>query len=150
MDTEQRDRLEFKLEISISATRDRVWEAILNETDQWWLSGGNGKPMDLKIEAFPGGRLYRDLGKGRGHFWGHVQVIKPPELLEVVGPMFTSMPITHHLAFRLEEERSGGEVRTRVSYHHQAFGPIPDDLRTAVVEASNESVLKGLKNHVEH
>jgi hypothetical protein len=49
-------------------------------------------PMPMKLEPWPGGRWYRDLGNNAGHFWGHVQVIKPPTLLEVSGPLFMSYP----------------------------------------------------------
>jgi len=31
------------------------------------------KPMPMKLEAWPGGRWYRDLGDNNGHFWGVVQ-----------------------------------------------------------------------------
>ena len=41
----------------------------------------------MKIEPWPGGRWYRDLGNNAGHLWGHVQVIKPPTLLEICGPL---------------------------------------------------------------
>ncbi len=32
--------------------------------------------MPMKLEAWPGGRWFRDLGDGNGHLWGHVQAIK--------------------------------------------------------------------------
>jgi hypothetical protein len=38
--------------------------------------------MPLKIEPWPGGRWYRDLGDNNGHLWGHVQASKRPRLLE--------------------------------------------------------------------
>jgi hypothetical protein len=42
------------------------------------------------LEQWPGGRWSRDHGNGIGHLWGHVQVIKPPVLLELSGLMFMS------------------------------------------------------------
>ena len=82
----------------------------------------DGTPYPRVIEAWPGGRWYRDLGNNAGHFWGHVQVIKPPALLEVCGPMFMSYPAASHLQYRLAPEGKGA---TRLTLHHQAFGPIP-------------------------
>ncbi|HEX3702577.1 MAG TPA: hypothetical protein VHU82_04550 [Vicinamibacterales bacterium] len=35
------------------------------------------------LEAWPGGRWFRDLGDNTGHLWGHVQAIKPPTLPEI-------------------------------------------------------------------
>ena len=47
----------------------------------------------MKIELWPGGSWYRDLGDGNGHFWGNVQAIKRPTLLEITGPLFMSYPV---------------------------------------------------------
>ena len=44
------------------------------------------RPMPMKLEAWPGGRWYRDLGDNSGHYWGAVQAIKKPTLLEICGP----------------------------------------------------------------
>jgi hypothetical protein len=56
-----------------------------------------GLPVPMTIEPWPGGRRFRDLGNGAGHLWGHVQVIKPPALLEICGPMPMSYPAVNHL-----------------------------------------------------
>ena len=76
--------------------------------------------MELTLEPWPGGRWFRDLGNNTGHFWGHVQVIKPPKLLEIVGPMMMSYPVASHLQYRLTEEADG----TRLTLIHQAIGLI--------------------------
>jgi uncharacterized protein YndB with AHSA1/START domain len=81
---------------------------------------GPGSPMPMKLEAWPGGRWYRDLGDNAGHFWGHVQVIKPPTLLELSGPMFMSYPVVSHVQYRLTEENG----RTRLTLTHRAIGHI--------------------------
>ena len=60
--------------------------------------------MPMKLEAWPGGRWYRDLGDDNGHFWGHVQAIKRPTLLEITGPLFMSYPVVSNLQYRLSEE----------------------------------------------
>ena len=51
----------------------------------------------MKIEAWPGGRWYRDLGDDNGHFWGNVQAIKQPTLLE--SPARCSCPIRSRPTF---------------------------------------------------
>jgi len=48
----------------------------------------DGTSLQMKLEAWPGGRWYRDLGNNMGHFWGHVQAIKAPNLIEICGPLF--------------------------------------------------------------
>jgi hypothetical protein len=81
------------------------------------------QPMPMKLEAWPGGRWFRDLGDGNGHFWGSVQAIKRPNLLEITGPLFMSYAVVSNLQYRLSEEPSG----TLIKFRHQAFGVIPED-----------------------
>jgi len=97
----------------IAAPIDVVFETVLE-------SVGPLKEMKLKIEAWPGGRWFRDLGDNTGHLWGHVQVIKPPKLLELCGPMMMSYPATSFVQYRLTEENGG----TRLMLTHQAMGLI--------------------------
>lgn len=61
---------------------------------------------------------FRDLGGcPEGHLWAHVQVIKPPKLLELSGPLFMSYPAANHHQYRLTEEgtstRLSGPPRIR-------------------------------------
>ena len=86
----------------------------------------DGKPFPFKLEAWPGGRLWRDLGNDTGHLWGYVQVIKPPKLLEIWGPLMMSFPSVNHLQYRLTAE---GAASTRLQLTHRAMGPIPDEHR---------------------
>jgi uncharacterized protein YndB with AHSA1/START domain len=84
--------------------------------------------MAMKLEPWPGGRWYRDLGDDNGHFWGHVQAIKRPTLLEISGPLFMSYPVVSNLQYRLSEEDGG----TLIKFHHAALGLIQDDHRQGV------------------
>ena len=63
----------------------------------------NGKPMPMVLEQWPGGRWFRDLGNGQGHLWGFVQVIKPPTLIEIHGPLFMSYAVAGHVQFRMTQ-----------------------------------------------
>jgi uncharacterized protein YndB with AHSA1/START domain len=85
-------------------------------------------PMPMKLEAWPGGRWYRDLGNNTGHFWGHVQVIKPPTLLEIAGPLFMSYAAVSHLQYRLVAQGTG----TRLTLTHTALGKMPTEHREGV------------------
>jgi uncharacterized protein YndB with AHSA1/START domain len=84
--------------------------------------------MPMKIEPWPGGRWYRDLGDNNGHFWGHVQAIKRPALLEITGPLFMSYPAISNMQYRLSEADGG----TLIKFRHQALGLIQDDHRIHV------------------
>ena len=115
--------LEVVKDEEIAASIEIVFETILeqigplNETP-------DGNPLQMKIEPWPGGRWYRDLGNNTGHLWGHVQAIKPPTLLEVYGPLFLSYPAMSNVQYRLTVERGV----TRVQFAHRATGWIPAEL----------------------
>src|ERR1700735_4423421 len=83
----------------------------------------DGKALSMKIEPWPGGRWYRDLGDGNGHFWAHVQAIKRPTLLEFTGPLFASFPFVSNVQYRLSEVGGG----TLIAFRHTALGLVPDE-----------------------
>jgi uncharacterized protein YndB with AHSA1/START domain len=114
---EQIQTLTIRQEVEIAAPIETAWEAVLDQMGPK-SEMPDGKPFPFVLEAWPGGRLYRDLGNSTGHLWGHVQVIKPPKLLEVWGPMMMSFPAVNHLQYRLTAEGS----MTRLQLTHRAMG----------------------------
>ena len=98
-----------------------------------------GFRRQMNLEQWPGGRWFRDRGNGIGHLWGHVQVIKPPVLLELSGPMFMSYPAVNHLEIKLEQ-RPGA---THVDLRHRAIGFIDPAHREGVATGWNH-VLEGV------
>jgi hypothetical protein len=135
LQTEQGLRIERT--IDINAAPRAVWDAMLEEIGPK-SQGENSKPMHMKLEPWPGGRYYRDLGNNAGHLWGHVQVIKPHTLLEITGPLFMSYAATNHVQYRLVENGNG----TRLKFIHTAFGDIPADHREGVGEGWGEMLEK--------
>ena len=111
------ETFEIGKEIEIKAPIEIAFEAVLDQLGpEGEMPGGTKFPM--KIEARPGGRWYRDLGNNSGHLWGHVQVIKPPTLLEICGPLMMSYAAVNHLQYRLTAE---GSV-TRLAFLHRGLG----------------------------
>ena len=119
--------LEITKDEEIAAPIEMVFETLLEQLGPLDETGP-GSPLPMTLEAWPGGRWYRDLGDNTGHLWGHVQVIKPPALLEICGPLFMSYPAISHLQFRLTAE--GGA--TRLKFAHRAIGQIAPDHREGV------------------
>ena len=119
--------LNIEQEIHVNAPLEDTFAALLeqigpqNETP-------DGKPMPMKIEPWPGGRWYRDLGGDNGHLWAHVQAIKRPTLLEFAGPLFASFPFSSNVQYRLSEVDGG----TLIKFRHSAFGFIVPEHRTNV------------------
>jgi uncharacterized protein YndB with AHSA1/START domain len=116
-------------DIEIAAPLEIAFEALLEELGPAGEMPG-GKPFPMVIDPWPGGRWYRDLGNNAGHLWGHVQVIKPPTLLELCGPMFMSYPGINHVQYRLTSEGGG----TRLKLTHRAFGQIPTEVQEGAGE----------------
>jgi hypothetical protein len=83
--------LRIEEEIHVHASLDQTFAALLEQLGPQ-NTGAEGKPLPAKIEAWPGGRWFRDLGDNNGHLWGHVQAIKRPTLLEICGPLMISFP----------------------------------------------------------
>jgi uncharacterized protein YndB with AHSA1/START domain len=118
-------------ETLIAAPADIVFQTLLEPH-------GPMKELNMKLEPWPGGRWFRDLGNNTGHLWGHVQVIKPSKVLELVGPMMMSFPVASHIQYRLVEQPDG----TLLKFTHQAIGLIPPELQ--------QNVTKGWGEMLEH
>jgi uncharacterized protein YndB with AHSA1/START domain len=110
-------------EEEIAAPIEIVFETILEQMGP--LNSTPEKPMPMVLQAWPGGRWYRDLGNNTGHFWGTVQAIKTPSLLEIWGPLFMSTPAVSNLQYRLVEENGA----TRMRFVHRAMGWINEQER---------------------
>jgi uncharacterized protein YndB with AHSA1/START domain len=110
--------------IQVAASPERTFATLLEQ-----MGPANETPygdmLPMTIEPWPGGRWFRDLGDKNGHFWGVVQAIKRPTLLEISGPLFMSAPVMSNLQYRLEPVDGG----TLISFRHAALGFVPDDVR---------------------
>ena len=119
--------LNITQEIRVRAPLATTFATLLEQ-----LGPGNehsdGTPMPFTLEPWPGGRWFRDLGDGNGHFWGNVQAIKRNTLLEIAGPLFMSYPVANNIQYRLSEE--GGE--TVIRFCHSGFGLIQEAHRKGV------------------
>lgn len=119
--------LNLTQEIEVNADLETTFAALLEQ-----IGPGNdtpdGRAMPMKLEPWPGGRWFRDLGDGNGHFWGVVQAIKRPTLVEIAGPLFMSYPVISNVQYRLTEENGV----TLIRFHHKALGLISDEHKQGV------------------
>lgn len=119
--------LEVAKQEHIAAPMDVVFETILEQLGPLHELP-DGSPMALKLEAWPGGRWYRDLGDNAGQWWGNIQVIKPPVQLEIWGPAFMPNAVVSNIQFRLTEENGV----TRLDFAHRAIGQITAQQRERI------------------
>lgn len=111
-------------DIHVRASLETTFAALLEQMGPG-NEGQAGASMPMVLEAWPGGRWFRDLGDGNGHYWGTVQAIKRPTLLEITGPLMVSSAAVSNLQYRLKEADGG----TLITLRHSTFGILPDGFR---------------------
>ena len=131
-------------DIHVRAPLDQTFAALLEELGPS-NRGHNDTPMPMTLEAWPGGRWFRDLGNGSGHLWGHVQAIKSPTLLEITGPLMMSFAVASNVQYRLKEAEGG----TVISFRHTALGLFPDGYREQLATGW-KGILDRMRRAVEH
>ena len=122
--------------IDIKADIGDVFRSVLHRMGEGFTNQ-QGESMQLTLEQWPGGRWFRDRGNGIGHLWGHVQVIKPPVLLELSGPMFMSYPALNHVEIKLDQVAGG----TKVTLRHRSIGFLE--------EAHRQNIGTGWKHYLD-
>jgi hypothetical protein len=128
--------LDLEQQVEVKADIGDVFKGVLRQFGEG-STNPNGESMQMILEQWPGGRWFRDRGDGIGHLWGHVQVIKPPVLLELSGPLFMSYPAMNHVEVRLDQIAGG----TKVTLRHRAIGTIEP--------AHREGVSKGWRHYLD-
>jgi hypothetical protein len=121
--------LDISHETHVRSSLTATFAALLEELGPSNV-GQNDVPMPMTLEAWPGGRWFRDLGDNNGHLWGHVQAIKRPTLLEITGPLMMSFGVASNVQYRLKEVDGG----TMIAFRHTALGLFPDGYREALSE----------------
>lgn len=104
---------QYELEIAIEASRERVWKALFEETNFWWLPDFHvaGPDSTVTFDPNPGGRgLIEVTADGGGLLWYSVQMIMPTQfkvyLVGHVAPEWGG-PTTSSLRLAILENDSG-------------------------------------------
>jgi hypothetical protein len=119
--------LDITQEIHVKAALDTTFEAMLEQLGPYNQTP-DGKSLAMKLEPWPGGRWFRDLGNSTGHYWATVQAIKRPTLLKFTVPLFAFSPCVSNVQYRLTEEPGG----TLITFRHTALGLLSEDHRKGV------------------
>jgi hypothetical protein len=130
-------------ETRVRASLDATFAALLEELGPD-NRGYNDAPMPMTLEAWPGGRWFRDLGDNNGHLWGHVQAIKRPTLLEITGPLMMSFAVASNVQYRLTAVDGG----TLITLKHTALGMFPDGFREPMMRGW-QSIARRLRQRLE-
>jgi uncharacterized protein YndB with AHSA1/START domain len=78
---------QFELEVDLEAPVERVWTALTEEIDSWWLPDfrATGEGSVVRLDARTGGALVETSPDGVELVWYTVQMVRPGSTLYLVG-----------------------------------------------------------------
>lgn len=139
----------YELEIPIDADRKRVWKALTEEINFWWLPDfhmtGEGSIVTLDVRA--GGHLLEVHEDGSSLMWSTVHMCQPEKSLDLVGHIGAEWggPNTDMMHLSLEE-RDGGTV---LHVHASMFGNVDEANLKSLEDGWRQLFTDGLKRHAE-
>ena len=141
--------LKYELQIPIDASRARVWQAMTEETNAWWLPDFHmvGEDSVVSLEARAGGHLIESKADGGSLLWYTVHMCVPEQSLHLVGFMAPEWggPATTMLELSLEETDTGSKLVVRDAL----FGHVTEAAAKSLEEGWDQLFRQGLKEHVE-
>ncbi|MCA9063707.1 MAG: SRPBCC domain-containing protein [Planctomycetaceae bacterium] len=122
MSHDQLTAASFELDLFISVSTDRVWNAISAETSAWWPKEfvTSDRTKSFVIEPRLGGRAFEDFGNGEGLVWytvvgmdaGRELILAGHLLPPFGGPATTALRLTlipreHGTLLKIRDDRFG-------------------------------------------
>jgi len=141
--------VQSELEIAIEAPVGRVWRALVEEIDAWWLPDFRvvGEGSVLSLDARAGGGLVERLEGGGSLLWYTVQMCVPETSLHLVGHLAPEWGGPAISMLELALEGSGGHTRLRV--RDALFGNVNESTGGSQCEGWQALFGRGLREHVE-
>ncbi len=126
---------DLMMEVVIEASRERVWEALVEQTNDWWHKDfytGAGA-LGFHLQPKLGGWMFEDWGDGGGLIWGTVIGVRLHEMLQVAGDSSPDWggPNRGIMAWTLAPA-DGREDVTVVRFRHSFHGHASDSTRTSL------------------
>lgn len=114
-----------ELEIVIRAPLERVWKALIDETNFWWPKDFyvSDKAQRFVLEPKLGGRMFEDWGNDAGVVWYEIFAFNPPYSIDLKGSL--SVPYGPALSL-LHLELQPDEQGTKFLLSDSVFGVSTD------------------------
>ncbi|MGM7702618.1 helix-turn-helix domain-containing protein [Pseudalkalibacillus sp. Hm43] len=142
----KQDSFQIEQEITINATRDKVFKALTEDINDWWAYRLNGdQGSTLSFEPKVGGQFLESWGDGEGALWGVVTYIKAPEEIRMNGLLGMRGAVNSAYTYSLEEK--GDQTVLKLSHH--AYGLLDPQWRDAHDGGWQELLGQFLKEYVE-
>lgn len=143
--------VQYELDISINAARERVWQAIIEETNAWWLPDFRmvEPQSQVQFDVRPGGRGLIEIGAD-GSFlsWYSVQFYLPQQfkvyLVGNIAPEWGG-PSTSNLCLSLREDGDGCILKVADAQHGSVSAGSTESLQSGW----NQLFGEGLRVYVE-
>lgn len=138
-----------ELEVRIDAPPQRVWDALVNRTTNWWRKDffTNPKTQAFRIEPRPGGRMYEDWGEDNGLVWATVLAVEAPHMIQFLGILTAQYGGPAHTVFQFSVESLGDGSVVKIS--DTIFGNIAEVQGSKMQEGWLLLFEQGLKPYVE-
>lgn len=144
---------QYELQVQIEAPPERVWRAIVEETNAWWLPDFHmvGENSTVEFDTSPGGRgLVEYTDDGGNLLWYSVHFFLPKEykvyLVGHIAPDWGG-PSTSNLRISVTETDSGDSV---VQISDAVHGNIDDGSLQSLESGWNQLFTDGLKSYIEN
>ena len=141
--------LRYELEIRIKATAERVWAALTEETNAWWLADFHmvGEGSVVKFDARAGGHLIETMAGGGSLLWYTVNMCIPQRSIHLVGHMAPEWggPATTMLELALVE----GDGVTHLRVSDALFGNVSASTAKSLEDGWRQLFGDGLGAYVE-
>ena len=145
-------------EVEIAAPPERVWEALVEEVDEWWdpahTYSGDAGNMEF-VKEFGGHAIWLWEWWDKNHVRHmDVDLSLPPKTLRLRGALGPLQPLavvgsmTFNLAEATESVSGNGSQKTRLAYRYVVQGPALRDWAEPVDRVMGEQ-LDRLRRHVE-
>jgi DNA-binding transcriptional ArsR family regulator len=137
------------IELTINAKKARVWQALTEETGQWWKKDfyTNPKTREFVLDSRLGGLMYEDAGGEEGLVWASVIGIDSPNSLQLKGQLSPKFggPAISFMKIQLEDSKGS----TLLKITDTIIGSISEDLQKNLTQGWQAIFEEGLKPYVE-
>ncbi|MDA1267006.1 MAG: SRPBCC domain-containing protein [Planctomycetota bacterium] len=138
-----------KVQVTIDASAERVWETLTREPDAWWIQDLRcvAAPSRLSLDLRAGGALAETNDAGASLLWFHVIAIEPGRSLNLAGSLAPPYwgPAGTFLLIELSEE----DGATSVGFTTSLFGHVGAGLADEIGSGWQQLLDRGLKPYIE-
>lgn len=141
--------IRVEVEVKINADRKVVWDAMVNQTTNWWRKDFCTKESrGFHIEPRIGGRMYEDRGDGNGLIWATVIGMDAPKSILFVGYLTAQFGGPAHTMFEFSLEPVDDDA-TLLRISDTIFGNVNESLAGQMDQGWRQLFEGALKEYVE-